>query len=415
MAKRHALLFLLSLISRTGDAATFGPAELARALPETYCFTYLSTFLELASLPTAAIPPGATVTVIGGSTVTIPSVIGGTTVDVPGPGATTTVSGAGTTVTVTGAETTVRPSPSASARAVSVPIIFFVNAAPATNRGPQKQGLQKRDYGGFLNNEVANNRGSCDFASNFTISALGQLLEAGNPVFYIPGETFKEMRSAGVPPPNAITGTFDNNNGVLRIVNPELPNGEANFCQVLTGQVYLTFNSTGPPGCQPVLLYAYNSNLRINGQLVGVSLPTGSFPSPSSSSVALTASTSSTSNSFTTITSGASTAPSSATASLTSTSVLSGFSISSASSSSTRSSSTSSTSGISTDSTSATTSAAFTSTPSDSISSASDSSTSVSLDSSTATSSQSSGRHPHPQQIHLHLHPQQRNLHLPPQ
>ncbi|EFQ33575.1 uncharacterized protein GLRG_08504 [Colletotrichum graminicola M1.001] len=258
MAKRHALLFLLSLISRTGDAATFGPAELARALPETYCFTYLSTFLELASLPTAAIPPGATVTVIGGSTVTIPSVIGGTTVDVPGPGATTTVSGAGTTVTVTGAETTVRPSPSASARAVSVPIIFFVNAAPATNRGPQKQGLQKRDYGGFLNNEVANNRGSCDFASNFTISALGQLLEAGNPVFYIPGETFKEMRSAGVPPPNAITGTFDNNNGVLRIVNPELPNGEANFCQVLTGQVYLTFNSTGPPGCQPVLLYAYN-------------------------------------------------------------------------------------------------------------------------------------------------------------
>jgi hypothetical protein len=40
--------------------------------------------------------------------------------------------------------------------------------------------------------------------------------------------------------------------------NSGLPNGDAGFCQVSDGQVYITF-TTGPPGCVPVNLAVYDS------------------------------------------------------------------------------------------------------------------------------------------------------------
>ncbi|KAK2007958.1 hypothetical protein LZ32DRAFT_662464 [Colletotrichum eremochloae] len=326
MDKRH-ILALLSLIARIGNAAALGPAE-----PETYCFTYISTFLELAPLPTPTVRLNAIATVIGGTTVTIRAtnsmapdivtVIGGTTVSVlnavggtianaPGVGTTanipsvrggTTVSvlnaiggiatnipsviggttantqsvrggttvnvqnaigGAvtnaqsiigGTTVTATPTATNAIASPPSpiSAGANSGSIIFFVFPAP----GASKRGLQKRAYGGFLSNDPTSNRDSCESASIFTIS-LGQLLNAGSSTFYSPGDSFRQVLNAGIPPVNAITGGFDIVGGVLRFVNSSLPNGEANICQVSTGQVYLTFGSMGPDSCQPSILYAY--------------------------------------------------------------------------------------------------------------------------------------------------------------
>ncbi|KAK1565961.1 uncharacterized protein LY79DRAFT_573028 [Colletotrichum navitas] len=359
MGKRH-ILFVLSLIARFGTAA-LDSTELIRALPEAYCFTYLSTFLQLVPLPTSDVPPGAIVTVIGGTTVTIPAinstvpdtvtVIGGTTVTVTGSGTTltgsrttvidsrTTVTGSGSTVTGFGTTvtTTITSRSSASASATSSSVIFFINPMPVIT----KRGLQKRDYGGFLNNKITSNRGSCSFATIFTIS-LGKLLDAGNPIFYSPSEAYKELRNTGVPPANTITDTFDDNNGVLRFTNPSLPNGQANFCQVSTGQVYLTFNSTGPAGCQPVLLYAYRTDECVNGQIVGALLPTGSFllpPSLSTSSVTFTGSALTSGSSTTTLSPSSTTSGSlafgSSTASVTSTSTSSASFVSSGSSPST--------------------------------------------------------------------------------
>ncbi|KAK1983052.1 hypothetical protein LZ30DRAFT_769724, partial [Colletotrichum cereale] len=216
-----------------------------------------------------------------------------TTVNIPG-GETTVIGG--TTVTATPAVTATITSSasSASATATSDPVILFVGPAPVFT----KRGLQKRTYGGFVNGDVASNRDSCDSATIFTISQ-GQLLVASNPIFYNPGEASRQMR---------------------------LPNGQANFCQDSTGQVYLTFNSAGPADCQPVFLYAYEADQCVNGHIVGATLSMGSVDPSSSSSMSSVASPASAS-----LTSSPSTAYSSTTTSITSTSTSSDSLISSAS------------------------------------------------------------------------------------
>ncbi|KAK2051665.1 hypothetical protein LY76DRAFT_674011 [Colletotrichum caudatum] len=337
MDKRH-ILALLSLIARLGNAAALGQVE-----PETYCFTYLSTFLELAPLPTATVPLNAIANVVGGTTVTIRatnsmepdtvSVIGGTTVNVlnavgqtianaPGVGTATNIAsvrggttvnvlnaiegtatdipvviggttastqsvrggttvnilnviegtatdipgvigGTATNIPIAGEGTTVTAIPTVTnaivpssaptpAGANSSSIMFFIVTAPVVT----KRGLQKRSYGGFLGNDLTGNRDSCDSASIFTIS-LGQLLNGDNSTFYIQGDAFREVLNGGTPPADAIIGGFDIIGGSLRFINPGLPNGQANICQVSTGEVYLVFNSTGPDSCQPTILYAY--------------------------------------------------------------------------------------------------------------------------------------------------------------
>ncbi|GKT41280.1 uncharacterized protein ColSpa_01461 [Colletotrichum spaethianum] len=259
-------LFLLGLLACLGDAFALQPDKLANGLPTTYCFTYLSTFLELGPLPTGVQPPGSTVTVIGGTTVTIP----GGTVSIPG--ATVTVIG-GTTVTIPGSTISTIPSvttatsislSAASSTTSSVsttapvarPVIFFVSPQV----GGAKRDLQKRDLGGFVNHDVGINRESCNAATVFYFFQ-DQLLDAGNPIFYNPGETFKPLRNAGVAPSTAFTKTFVNVGGVLRFINSGIPGGQATFCQDPTGQVFITFNGR-PAGCQTVLLYAYGLRQR---------------------------------------------------------------------------------------------------------------------------------------------------------
>ncbi|KAH7470026.1 hypothetical protein FOMA001_g14284 [Fusarium oxysporum f. sp. matthiolae] len=56
------------------------------------------------------------------------------------------------------------------------------------------------------------------------------------------------------PPRGAVATTFAGDVGFLRFRSPDLPNGEAGFCQSPgTGQVYITFASS-PPGCVSVRL-----------------------------------------------------------------------------------------------------------------------------------------------------------------
>ncbi|KAK1957570.1 hypothetical protein LY78DRAFT_726938 [Colletotrichum sublineola] len=264
MDKRH-ILALLSLIARLGNAAALGPAE-----PETYCFTYISTFLELAPLPTPTVRLNAIATVIGGTTVTIRAtnsmapdivtVIGGTTVSVLNAvgGTIANAPGVGTTANI----------PSVRG-GTTVSVLNAIGGIATNIPRASKRGLQKRAYGGFLSNDPTSNRDSCESASIFTIS-LGQLLNAGSSTFYSPGDSFRQVLNAGIPPVNAITGGFDIVGGVLRFANSSLPNGEANICQVSTGQVYLTFGSTGPGSCQPSILYAYPGEILCVNKIIYV-------------------------------------------------------------------------------------------------------------------------------------------------
>ncbi|KZL87413.1 hypothetical protein CI238_03944 [Colletotrichum incanum] len=110
-----------------------------------------------------------------------------------------------------------------------------------------KRDIEKRAFGGFLNHDVGINRDSCSSASTFTFSS-GQLLDAGNPIFFTPGDANKILRNAGTPPSKAITNTFENVGDTLRFPNPSIPGGQANFFQGPSGQVFITFSSR-PDNC----------------------------------------------------------------------------------------------------------------------------------------------------------------------
>ncbi|SCO91918.1 uncharacterized protein FRV6_16046 [Fusarium oxysporum] len=111
-----------------------------------------------------------------------------------------------------------------------------------------KRDLSRRATSGFVGNE---NPGVCTFAAVFTLSD-DQLLEDGIPIYYA-GEEFKELSGQGQAPSDAVTKTFLSSGGGLQFTNAKLPGGQAGFCQDSSGKVYITFSS-GPPGCNGRLL-----------------------------------------------------------------------------------------------------------------------------------------------------------------
>ncbi|RKK34809.1 hypothetical protein BFJ66_g14250 [Fusarium oxysporum f. sp. cepae] len=89
-----------------------------------------------------------------------------------------------------------------------------------------KRDLSRRATGGFVGNE---NPGVCTFAAVFTLSD-DQLLEDGIPIYYA-GEEFKELSGQGQAPSDAVTKTFLSSGGGLQFTNAKLPGGQAGFCQ----------------------------------------------------------------------------------------------------------------------------------------------------------------------------------------
>ncbi|KAF9768881.1 hypothetical protein IL306_013775, partial [Fusarium sp. DS 682] len=84
----------------------------------------------------------------------------------------------------------------------------------------------KRALGGF----VGSSSELCQEASSFSLSE-GYLLDDGRPIYY-DGKDFKELRGvAGPLPSGAIATTFAGDGGFLRFRNPDVPSGEAGFCQ----------------------------------------------------------------------------------------------------------------------------------------------------------------------------------------
>ncbi|KAF5628129.1 hypothetical protein F25303_10505, partial [Fusarium sp. NRRL 25303] len=128
----------------------------------------------------------------------------------------------------------------------------------------RKRNLNKREVGGFVGDGSPD---TCTFASTFNL-AQGQLFKNGNPIFYS-GEDFKPLEGQGIPPSDVVTKGFASTGTSLSFQNDDLPNGEAGFCQTSNGQVYITFTSA-PPGCEPVTLGVYDASRCQNGKLVGV-------------------------------------------------------------------------------------------------------------------------------------------------
>ncbi|EWY82838.1 hypothetical protein FOYG_14927 [Fusarium oxysporum NRRL 32931] len=139
--------------------------------------------------------------------------------------------------------------------------VIFLIQLPDDDR---KRSINKREVGGFVGDGSPD---TCTFASSFNL-AEGQLFKSGNPIYYS-GEAYKELDSQELPPSDAITKGFASTGTSLSFQNNELPNGEAGFCQTSDGQVYITFTSA-PPGCTPVTLGVYDVSRCQNGKLVGV-------------------------------------------------------------------------------------------------------------------------------------------------
>ncbi|KAF5010739.1 hypothetical protein FDECE_3094 [Fusarium decemcellulare] len=122
----------------------------------------------------------------------------------------------------------------------------------------------KRELNGFVGD---GNPDVCTFAKVFTLGS-SQLFDDDVPVYYL-GDAFQRLQSLPSPPDGAITETFANAGGILQFRNSALPTGQAAFCQDTSdGEVYMTFSSQ-PANCIPVTLAIYGVEQCVNGRLVG--------------------------------------------------------------------------------------------------------------------------------------------------
>ncbi|KAF4420127.1 hypothetical protein FACUT_11292 [Fusarium acutatum] len=248
MSRRLISLLLSGLITQTG-------AQYVIKEQDTVCITYLSTYLvPVSSNATTSVPTDdATST--------------SRTLDDALTASTTFESGIGPSLDLTEA---LQPSQSLSDDSTQLTTALVTtdtdptNSNPTTAPGPNDQIVVfrivsdtdnsklrrlKRALGGFVGSasEV------CQDASAFSLSD-SRLLDGGRPIYYN-GEDYKELRGQQTAlPRGAVATTFAGDGGFLRFRSPDLPDGEAGFCQnPATGQVYITFRSS-PPGCVSVRL-----------------------------------------------------------------------------------------------------------------------------------------------------------------
>ena len=198
-------------------------------MPESWCVTYLSTYLVPISAATSS-PAESQLTGIEPSTSSdILVTLNPSSLISPEESSVETAPPSATTGPSTDAE------------------LIVLRIVPVT---PDDSRLRKRDVGGFVGSpaEICNN------AKTFRLGD-SQLLTGNGPV-YFNGEDYKLFGSEqGDVPEGAITRTFFRDGDILRFQSSRIiPNGEAGFCQTpLDGEVYITFSSQ-PAGCIPVSL-----------------------------------------------------------------------------------------------------------------------------------------------------------------
>ncbi|KAH7481019.1 hypothetical protein FOMA001_g7506 [Fusarium oxysporum f. sp. matthiolae] len=299
-------IFATALLGSVGIASA---AEYPSMVMDTWCITYLSTYLvPISGQP--GLSPSRHLTFFGNSsTATVSntddqSIIAsepGTTPDFSSFDVAPTEAQTGSAAPSSGSTTEPIITPSVSATDITssaLPtstsiveppgrsVIFLIQAS-----NDQKRDIGKREAEGFVG---VDDPDICTFALVFNL-AEGQLFVGGLPTFYA-GEDYKAL---GVQDEDsfiqgAITRTFGTTGRTLFFRNSDLPNGEAGFCQDSSGQVYITF-SASPPGCVPVTLGVYDGENNVgaftmshayhdtvtqcqNGQLVGFETSTSALP-----------------------------------------------------------------------------------------------------------------------------------------
>ncbi|KAF4437771.1 hypothetical protein FACUT_5486 [Fusarium acutatum] len=242
--------------------------------PESWCITYLSTYLVPVSdghtHPTTSssssssgevvFPEASEAVLTFSADLAIPST---PVITTPTPSPTT-----GTSI------------PDASGRSV---IFRIVPQSQDTKRD-----LQVREVGGFVGSQSE----ICAAAAIFNL-AQGRLLDGALPIYYN-GESFKELRGdPGALPQDAVTETFADEDGFLRFFSSALPTGEAGFCQdTESRQVYITFTAS-PPSCQSIRLSITGVDECRDGDISSnLSSRTASIPLLSESTSALLGTTS---------------------------------------------------------------------------------------------------------------------------
>ncbi|PTD04358.1 hypothetical protein FCULG_00001460 [Fusarium culmorum] len=233
MVKFGFVSFLLGSIAL--PAVAFDDLE---EMPESWCLTYLSTYLVTISAAASSPTKGQFPSIETSASSDASIVFNPSSSIFPEE---TSFATSMTTIAIESAP----PSSTTNPSTESEPIVLrIVRKAPDNNR------MQRRDVGGFIGTPS----GICDNAEEFRL--VGAQLVAGNAPIYFNGEDYKVFGAGnGEVPSGAVTRTFFRDGGILRFQNSRIvPNGEAGFCQTPSdGQVYITFSSQ-PAGCIPVNL-----------------------------------------------------------------------------------------------------------------------------------------------------------------
>ncbi|SCO15834.1 uncharacterized protein FFE2_13459 [Fusarium fujikuroi] len=219
-------------------------------MPESWCVTYLSTYLVPISAATSSPAESS-----------LPGIESSTSLDISvtlNPSSSLSfVPDVTSSVAATEAETA-PPSSTTGPSTLNEQIVFrVVPDIPDNNR------LRRRALGGFIGSPSE----ICDNANVFNL-VDGQLLE-GNAPIYFNGEDYKVFGGQqGSVPSGAITRTFFRDGDILRFQSSRIiPNGEAGFCQTPSdGLVYITFSSQ-PAGCIAVQLSAIGVQECVNGDV----------------------------------------------------------------------------------------------------------------------------------------------------
>ncbi|KAH7203425.1 hypothetical protein DER44DRAFT_667385 [Fusarium oxysporum] len=261
-------IFATTLLGSVGIASA---AEYPSMVMDTWCITYLSTYLA----PISGQPNTDEQSIIAsepGTTPDFSSFNVAPTEAQTGSGAPSSGSITEPIITPSVSTTDITSSALPTSTGIVEPpgrsVIFLIQAS-----NDQKRDIGKREAEGFVG---ADNPDICTFALVFNL-AEGQLFVGGLPTFYA-GEDYKAL---GVQDEDsfvqgAITRTFGTTGRTLSFRNSDLPNGEAGFCQDSSGQVYITFTSS-PPGCFPVTLGVYDVTQCQNGRLVGFETSTSAL------------------------------------------------------------------------------------------------------------------------------------------
>ncbi|CAG7559549.1 unnamed protein product [Fusarium equiseti] len=257
---------LISLLLSSFITSSFAFQD-SKDLPETYCVTYLSTYLVPISDATTGHSSEESSVILSPIVDDFLSTTLDTIIAVPTDDPFSTSLDGGDIVVTTSVPQdtdTLNPEPTADPTAPAPApggrsIIFrIVPNSDDTKR--IKRGILERDLGGV----VGSQSDLCSEAIVFSLSQ-GRLFADESPIYYN-GESYKELGGqTGPAPDNAITTTFVDDGGYIQFVNTDLPNGRAGFCQVASsGQVYITFGFA-PPNCVPVRLAAVGVEECVDG------------------------------------------------------------------------------------------------------------------------------------------------------